>query len=44
MAANRVQHRKPVIRALNALSGETLVGPQGLLVAGFVLPAPGCWY
>jgi len=38
MADNRDQHRKPVIRALVALSGETLVCPSGLLVAGFVLP------
>ena len=33
-----VQHEKPVIRACCTLSGETLVGPQGLLVAGFLLP------
>jgi hypothetical protein len=43
MVANRVQHRKPVIRALNALYGETCIDPQGFLVAGFVLPAPGLY-
>ena len=30
MAANRIEHRKPVIRAFDALYGETCIGPQGL--------------
>ncbi len=29
-------HGKPVIRACSALQGETLAGPSGLLVAGFM--------
>lgn len=38
MVAKRVQHKNPVIRALNALYGETHIGlaKAGLLVAGFL--------
>lgn len=36
MVANRKQHREPVIRALLALPGETLVEASAFLVAGFV--------
>lgn len=36
MVANRKQHTEPVIRALLALPGETLVEASAFLVAGFV--------
>jgi hypothetical protein len=36
MVQNRKQHREPVIRALLALSGETLIEASAFLVAGFV--------
>ena len=36
MALNRIQHIKPVIRALNALHRETCVEASVLLVAGFM--------
>lgn len=36
MVAKRKQHREPVIRALLALPGETLVEASAFLVAGFV--------
>ncbi|MCF7815760.1 MAG: hypothetical protein K9M10_03520 [Candidatus Pacebacteria bacterium] len=36
MVAKRKQHREPVIRALLALPGETLVEVSAFLVAGFV--------
>lgn len=36
MVENRKQHREPVIRALLALPGETLVEASAFLVAGFV--------
>lgn len=36
MALNRIQHIKPVIRALNALHRETYVEASVLLVAGFM--------
>jgi hypothetical protein len=36
MALNRIQHIKPVIRALNALHKETYVEASVLLVAGFM--------
>lgn len=36
MALNRIQHIKPVIRALNALHRETYAEVSALLVAGFM--------